>query len=292
MAIERPESRAAGPRKQKKTDDQMVAVSSVIAEKKKKIAKKSPSKKAAATNKKQGSAKSGTNKKPAKKAPAMPKTEREWIAYVDKASFADLTKLLESKGGKLNVTAMNAINQKINALAKLTAAVPTDYNGWLEYFSDMTRDETEAFMDSHVMTLDNEAVAAGKRWLMIYENPALIDRIVQGRLQQQKSEEIGSILTAAKSRDRIQTFEALRDNIAYKLEDGTGARDMTVMIKQLNEVMSTLDELYREAGVKDDSNSSIRKLLVRSRKMAQRPRASQASMTIEDAEAAAMEEDD
>jgi hypothetical protein len=69
------------------------------------------------------------------------------------------------------------------------------------------------------------------------------------------------------------------------LEDGSGARDMTVLIKQLNETMVQLDELYREAGLKDDSGSSIRKLLMRSRKMAARPKARQAAITIDDAEA-------
>lgn len=272
----------------KKKADEATPVAAIVDSKKKSLAAKKKSSKPA-TKKKAPAKKTAAKKKPA--APKLPKTEREWINYVEKASFADLKKLLESKGGKLNVMVMNAVNQQINALAKLTTAVPTDYNGWLEFFSDMTRDETEEFMETHKLTLDNEAVAAGKRWLLIYENPALIDRIVQGRLQQQKSEEIGSILTAAKSRDRIQTFEALRDNIAYKLEDGTGARDMTVMIKQLNEVMSTLDELYREAGVKDDQNSSIRKLLIKSRKLAARPRASQAAQTIDDAEAALLEDD-
>lgn len=287
MAIDRGGSAGAGSKKKKA--DEATPVAAIVDSKKKQLASKKKTAKPAAKKK------SPAKKTAAKKAPAkqkVPKTEREWITYVENASFADLKKLLESKGGKLNVMAMNAVNQQINALAKLTTAVPTDYNGWLEFFSDMTRDETEEFMETHKLTLDNEAVAAGKRWLLIYENPALIDRIVQGRLQQQKSEEIGSILTAAKSRDRIQTFEALRDNIAYKLEDGTGARDMTVMIKQLNEVMSTLDELYREAGVKDDQNSSIRKLLIKSRKMAARPRASQAAQTIEDAEAAILEDDD
>lgn len=291
MAIDRGDSAQAGSKKKKA--DEATPVAAIVDSKKKQLASKKKSSAAAA--KKKSPAKKTAKKAPAKKKPAaekLPKTEREWINYVEKSSFADLKKLLESKGGKLNVMAMNSVNQQINALAKLTTAVPTDYNGWLEFFSDMTRDETEEFMETHKLTLDNEAVAAGKRWLLIYENPALIDRIVQGRLQQQKSEEIGSILTAAKSRDRIQTFEALRDNIAYKLEDGTGARDMTVMIKQLNEVMSTLDELYREAGVKDDQNSSIRKLLIKSRKLAARPRASQAAQTIEDAEAALLEDDD
>jgi len=302
VAIKRPDLRAAGPRKKKDSGD-AVAVATVIDTKKKAIASKKSTKKSAeadsknslTTNKKQGSKKPATNKKdkkaPAKKRVTAPKNEREWIQHIEGMKLSDLLSFLESKGGKLNVTALSAVNGSVAKINRMLTPLPSDYNAWLDYFSSMTNSETETFLETHVLTLDNEAVAAGKRWLQIYENPALIDRIVTSRLQQAKSEEIGNILTAAKSGDRIKTFEALRDNLAYKLQDGSGARDMTVLIKQLNEVMVTLDELYRETGRKDDGNSSIRKLLVRSRKMASRPRASQAATKISDVESDDDEED-
>lgn len=301
MAIKRPDLRAAGPRKKKDSGD-AVAVATVIDTKKKAIASKKSTKSTEVKPKKtakQSTKKSSvrdinvpTKKKaPAKKRVTAPKNEREWIQHIEGMKLSDLLSFLESKGGKLNVTALSAVNGSIAKITRMLTSLPSDYNAWLDYFSSMTNSETETFLETHVLTLDNEAVAAGKRWLQIYENPALIDRIVTSRLQQAKSEEIGNILTAAKSGDRIKTFEALRDNLAYKLQDGSGARDMTVLIKQLNEVMVTLDELYRETGQKDDGNSSIRKLLVRSRKMASRPRASQAATKISDVESDDDEED-
>jgi len=238
----------------------------------------------AADSKKKPTAKKPAAKKKAALKPKAPKNEREWIMYIDKMTVGAMLQFLDSKSGKLNKMAQSVIKKKLAEMTKLVTDLPTEYNGWLEYFSTMTRDETETYMAEHVLTLDNEGVAAGNRWLHIYENPTLIDRIVNSRLQQEKSEEVGDILKAAKSGDRLKTFEAIRDNLAYKLQDGTGARDMTVLFKQLNEVMVTLDELYRETGQKDADHSSIRKLLIKSRKMAARPRARQAAATISDAE--------
>ena len=289
MAIKRPDLRAAGPRK-KKDDGDATAVAVIIDTKKKALSSKKSTKSTEVKTKK-ATKQSIKKKAPVKKKVTAPKNEREWIKYIEGMKLSELMSFLESKGGKLNVTALAVVNSHVTKITKLLAPLPSDHNGWLDYFSSMTNSETETFLETHVLTLDNEAVAAGKRWLQIYENPALIDRIVTSRLQQAKSEEVGNILTAAKSGDRIKTFEALRDNLAYKLQDGSGARDMTVLIKQLNEVMVTLDELYRETGQKDDQNSSIRKLLVRSRKMASRPRASQAATKISDVESGDDEED-
>lgn len=280
MAIQRPDRGAAGPRN--KNSDEATPVAEIVNTKKQTLAAK---KSTAAASKKKPAAKKKTPAKPKKKAaPKLPRNESEWIKYIEAMKISDLLSFLDSKAGKLNVTAQTVIKRKLADMTQLITDLPSDYNGWLDYFSSMTPDETDRFLEAHVLTLDNEAVAAGKRWAQIYENPALIDRMVTSKLKQEQKEEIGNILTAAKSGNRIATFEALRDNLAYKLEDGSGARDMTVLIKQLNEVMVTLDELYREAGVKDDAGSSIRKLLMRSRKMAARPKARQAATTIAEAE--------
>lgn len=300
MAIQRPDRGAAGPRN--KNSDEATPVAEIVKSKKKTLdVAKNKSTAAAApkvnktvksVDKSKTKVKKKAPAKPKKKAaPKLPRNESEWIKYIEGMKLSELLTFIDSKAGKLNVTAQAVIKRKIDDMTKLITDLPSDYNGWLEYFSSMTPDETDLFLVNHVLTLDNEAVAAGKRWAQIYENPALIDRMVTSKLKQEQREEIGNILTAAKSGDRIKTFEALRDNLAYKLEDGSGARDMTVLIKQLNEVMVTLDELYREAGVKDDAGSSIRKLLVRSRKMAARPKARQAATTIAEAEADDDDED-
>lgn len=293
MAIDREGSKKS---KSSATQDPTL-VAAVIDDKKKKIVtKKAAAKKSAAvspksTKKTRGSKLDAPKKAPVKKkaAPKLPKTEREWITYIEKSTVADLLQLAGGKQ-KLSLPAQHALKKKMAELQTLLSDLPTDYNGWLDFFSTMTRDETEKYMEDHVLTLDNPARAAGQRWILIYENPVLIDRLVTSRLQQEKKEDVGSILAAARSGDRQKTFEAARDNLAYKLEEGAGARDMSVLFKQLNDVMLTLDEIYREKGIKDEGNSSIRKLLIKSRKMAARPKARQAAMTI--AEAEAEDEDD
>ena len=292
MAIKRPKG-SSKPKQIEGKDP--IAVAAVIDDKKKSTSadKKTPhqkSKTTKATPPKKVKSGAVAKKKRATAKPKMPTTEAQWLTYIDKMSVGAMLQFLDSKGGKLSVTAQSVIKKKLADMTRLITDLPTDYNGWLEYFKGMTPDETGKFLEKNVLTLGNEAVAAGKRWVKIGDNPALIDRIVTSRLQQEKTAQLGNILIAAQSGDRIKTFEALRDNLAYKLEDGSGARDMTVLIKQLNEAMVTLDELYRESGQKDDGNSSIRKLLIKSRKMASRPRARQATMTI--AEAEAEDEDD
>jgi len=296
VAIKRPEG-SEKPKQPKRIDPTPVA--EILSAKKKTLdtnkeqGSKQPrinKKSTAADTKKKPTKKATSAKKPRtstpkkKDAPKLPKNEREWVAYIEGMTIGAMLMFLDSKAGKLNVTAQHVIKKKLAEMSKLITDLPTDHNGWLEFFSNMTRDETEIYMAEHVLTLDNEARAAAQRWILIYDNPTLIDRIMTSRLQQEKSEEVGDILKAAKSGDRLKTFEAIRDNLAYKLQDGTGARDMTVLFKQLNEVMVTLDELYRETGQKDADHSSIRKLLIKSRKMAARPRARQAAATISDAE--------
>ena len=282
MAIQRPDRGAAGPRNKKTDEATPVAV--IVKSKKKTLDVAKNKSTAADKNSKSAAKKKAPAKSKKKAAPKLPRNESEWIKYIEAMKLSELLAFLDSKAGKLNVTAQTVIKRKIADMTQLITDLPSDYNGWLDYFSSMTPDETDRFLEAHVLTLDNEAVAAGKRWAQIYENPALIDRMVTSKLKQDQKEEVGSILMAARSGDRQKTFEAARDNLAYKIEEGAGARDTSVLFKQLNEVMLTLDEIYREKGVKDDSGSSIRKLLVRSRKMAARPKARQAATTIAEAE--------
>jgi hypothetical protein len=295
VAIERPDNGAAGPIE---TGEKIATVGDVVKAKEKKLAAKPR------INKKQGSTKPRTNrkstsadtkKKPAakKRAPAKPKTllppkhlktQSDWKSYFESVVIGKLIEYMEKKPDKITVTMAIVLRAIANRILKLTEAFPTNYNDWLEYFSTMTPEETEAFVSDHSGVLGNEGRAAGMRWVAIADNPTMIDKIVNSRLEQRKTEELGDIMAASKSGDRVQLFEAIRDNIAYKISENAGARDMTVLIKQLNEVTLTLDELYRARGDKGDGNSSVRKLLLKARKRAQRPKSSQAAQTIDDAE--------
>lgn len=279
MAIIRP-ARGGGPKKKK---DDVTKVAAVIDTKKKQIEKKQAIKK--------GSPKksSATKKKtpPAKKAFAPPKdlkSETDWIKWLNGVSIEQVSEYLEkTPPASIDITFATVLRTAARRMIKATEAAPVNYNEWLEYFSTMTREETEAFIEAHSHSMSNEAYAAGKRWLQIAENPALIDKIVNSRLESRKAEELGDIVAAAKSRDEVKMFEAIRDNIAYKIQDGSGARDMTVLIKQLREVSTVLAELYRAHGLTDEAQSNIRKILLKARQRSSRPK-QQATQTISDFE--------
>lgn len=210
------------------------------------------------------------------------KTEAQWLRYLDGLSIGQLSQYLEGKSpDSIEMEMGLALRTIAERFLKPTEKLPDDHNGWLDYFSTMTREDTEAFIETH--RLNNEAKAAGMRWLQIAENPALIDKIINSRLESRKAEELGDIMSAAKSGDDLVLYEAIRNNIAYKIQEGSGARDMSVLIKQLNEVTTHLNAIYRERGMKDEQQSNIRKLLVSARQRSRRPK-QQAKMTIADYE--------
>lgn len=215
------------------------------------------------------------------------KSEHDWIQYLNGVSIAQVSNYLEGKSpDSIDVTQALALKNMATSILKAVEKLPDGFNEWLEYFSGMTPLQTESFLEAHDITLDNEAIAAGRRWLQIRENPALIDKIVNSRLESRKQEELGDIMSAAQSGDDLVLYEAIRNNIAWKIQEGSGARDMSVLIKQLNEVTTHLNAIYRERGMKDEQQSNIRKLLISSRQRSRRPK-QQAVKTISD-----MEEDD
>ena len=264
--------------------------------KKKQIEKKKlTGKPVAATNKQQGSKKPSTKKTVSKKktAPAKQKsfsppdilkTVEDWTKWLGSESISNVSKWLEGLSqADISVELGLSLQTLSKALLRPTVDMPDDYNAWLDYFSDMTRAETEHFILTHTDTLDNEAMAAGNRWLHIAENPELIDKIVKGRLETRKAEEAGDIMAAAKSGDDLKLYEALRNDIAWKIKDA-GGRDTTSLIKQLNEVTLHLNTIYRERGMTDEQqNSNIRKMLINARNRSRRPK-QQAVQTISDFE--------
>lgn len=276
MAIQRPAADNSGP--QNTNEKPIATVGEIVKAKEKKIAAKPRTTKKAPAKK----------KSPPKERGLLPpkhlKSESDWKSYIQSVAIGKAIDYLEKKPEKISTTLAVVLRHLAHKILKLLEDKPNNHNDWLEFFSTMTPEETEQFLDDHSGSLDNEANAAGRRWLLIADNPAMIDKIVNTRLEQRKTEELGDIMAASKSGDRVQLFEAIRDNIAYKISENAGARDMTVLIKQLNEVTLTLDELYRARGDKGDGNSSVRKLLIKSRKRAARPKASQAASKISDEE--------
>lgn len=211
-------------------------------------------------------------------------TENDWLKYLNTVSIMQVSDYLEGASpDDIDVTQALVLKNAASRILRALEKQPDGFNEWLDYFSGMTRAETENFIDTHSLTMDNEAMAAGKRWLQIAENPALIDKIVNSRLESRKAEQIGDIMQAAKSGDDLALYEAIRDNLAYKIQDGSGARDMSVLIKQLNEVTTHLNTIYRERGMRDNQQDNIRKLLINSRQRQRRPK-QQAIKKISDIE--------
>lgn len=218
--------------------------------------------------------------------PTHLESEQDWHKFLNSVSIEQVSNYLETQNpDSIDVTQALVLRKISNMILRATRKSPDGFNEWLEFFSGMTPEETEQFIDEHPM-LDNEAQAAGKRWLQIRENPALIDKIVNSRLQSSKQEEIGDIMEAAKSGDDLALYEALRNNIAWKIQDGAGARDTTPLIKQLNEVTAHLNTIYRERGMVGDQQDNIRKMLINARARQRRPK-QQAIKRISD-----MEDDD
>lgn len=295
MAIIRP-ARESGHNTKR---DNVAKISSVVDTKKKKIEKKILEKQPAEVTPKKPKkvvkdinvpdkpkpVKKAVKKKPAVKKTFTPpkdlKTEKQWAEWMSGESIGDVSEWLgKLSPGDVGVELALALRTLSERLTKPTEALPEDHNGWLDYFSTMTRDETEEFIATH--RLSNEARAAGERWLMIADNPALIDKIINSRLESSKESELADIMEAARSGDDLKLYEALRDNISYKIKTA-GSRDMTTLIKQLNEVTTHLNSIYRERGLKDEQQSNIRKLLVNARQRARRPK-QQAVQTISDYE--------
>lgn len=214
-------------------------------------------------------------------APSNP-DETGWLDFLRSTPFLDVNQYLTDNPEQMTPTLALVIRNVANKMLRQTRSAPTNYNQWLDFFSSMTGGETDDFILEHRGSMSNEAYAAARRWVEIHDDPSQIDKIVQSRLEQAKTQEITSIMEASKSGNKITIFEAIRDNLAYKIEDGSGARDTTVLIKQLNETLTTLDEYYREAGLKGDETSSIRKVLINSRRRANRPKVTKAKTRISD----------
>lgn len=289
MAIIRP-ARKSGP---KRKTAEVTKVAAVIDTKKAQIEKKQVQAKSKSDLKKDKVlAKPAASKK--KKAPAKPKllsppkdlkTEDQWIQFLNGETIAKVSQWLEKQTpASIDVTMALALRKIANTILKATEKQPDGFNEWLDYFSGMTPAATEDFLEEHDLWLDNEAGAAGKRWLQIRDNPALIDKIVNSRLESRKMEEIGDIMAAAKSGDDLRLYETIRNNLAYKIQDGAGSRDTSALIKQLNEVTAQLNGIYRERGMKDTQQDNIRKLLMNARQRSRRPK-QQAVMRLSDIEA-------
>lgn len=177
-------------------------------------------------------------KKPAaKRKPAPPKiTEQMFEQYFYKLPYTKFIQLTKD---------WNEVKLKIK-LQKHSS-----YDGWLNYFKTLTPAQIKMLAQTGLDILPTEAYAALSRWHDIISNPGRIDKIHRAGLTNGKSEK--TIVDYAKANDRLGVLEALRDELAQKLQQGAGARDAGTLAAQLTEIMTQIEVYKRRLAPKEET---------------------------------------
>lgn len=200
---------------------------------------------------------------------------KAWFLSLDRDSFQELCR------------SWNANNLGVD--------IPKDIDGydqWLNFFKKLSPSAVENLYDLGRDMLNTEAYAALARWKDIIEAPGRIDKIYQAGLTKPKSEQ-KSIIELAKSNDKLGLLYAIRDQIAEKLEKGTGARDTANLAREMSEILDQISEAEKRQGPK--KNTLLAELMgdiqqtkevspKRTRGKGARDRSYASKMTIEDVE--------
>lgn len=155
---------------------------------------------------------------------------RAWFLSLDQESFQELCR------------SWNAQNVGVD--------IPTDLDGydqWLNFFKKLSPSAVENLYDLGRDILNTEAYAALARWKDIIETPGRIDKIYQAGLTKPKTEQ-KSIIELAKENDELGVLYAIRDQIAEKLEKGTGARDTANLAREMSAILTQIAEAEKRRG--------------------------------------------
>ena len=126
------------------------------------------------------------------------------------------------------------------------------YDEWLNFFKKLSPNAVENLYDLGKDALNTEAFAALARWKDIIETPGRIDKIYQAGLTKKKTEQ-KSIVELAKDNDKLGVLYAVRDQIAEKLEKGTGARETASLAGEMSAILDQITQAERQAGPKKDT---------------------------------------
>ena len=126
------------------------------------------------------------------------------------------------------------------------------HDQWLNYFKNLPIIELQRLSNEGRTSLTVEAYAALRRWMDIVQTPSRIDKIYQAGLAKPKSEQ-KSITELANSNDKLGVLYAIRDEIAEKLDRGTGARDTAALAKEMANIMDLISEAERRQGPSSDT---------------------------------------
>ncbi len=127
-----------------------------------------------------------------------------------------------------------------------------DYDDWLDYFRKLPPATITQLAMVGQTFLPTEAYAALTRWADILKSPHRIDKIYQAGLAKRRTEQ-KSIIELAQNNDKLGVLYAIRDQIAEKLDRGTGARDTANLAREMSEVLDQITEAERRAGPKKNT---------------------------------------
>lgn len=127
-----------------------------------------------------------------------------------------------------------------------------DYDEWLNYFRTLPPATINQLAMVGQTFLPTEAYAALTRWADILKSPHRIDKIYQAGLAKRKGEQ-KSISELAQCNDKLGVLYAIRDQIAEKLDRGTGARDTANLAREMSEILDQITEAERRAGPKENT---------------------------------------
>lgn len=177
-------------------------------------------------------------KKKAVKKPAPPKVTEEMFAkYFFKLSYKQFIQLTED---------WNDENLKVR-LQKFDT-----YDGWLNYFKTLPVNKLKLLSSTGLDILPAEAYAALSFWRDVMTNPSRINKIHKAGLTA-GDKSTKTIVDYAKENDRLGVLEAMRDNLASKLQQGAGARDAGTLSAQLTEIMTQIEVYKKRLGPKKET---------------------------------------
>ena len=129
----------------------------------------------------------------------------------------------------------------------------TNYDDWLNYFKGLSINKIVQLSATGKDLLSVEAFSALCLWHDMIKNPHRIGWIHQTGLTNKKDHEKKSITELAAANDQIGVLKALRDEVAEKLERGTGARDTATLARELGAIIEQIADAERKAGPKKDT---------------------------------------
>ncbi len=128
-----------------------------------------------------------------------------------------------------------------------------NYDDWLNYFKKIPPQKIQELARVGGGILSTEAYAALTRWADIIKSPHRIDKIYQAGLTRSHGGEKKSITELAQANDKLGVLYVIRDQIAEKLERGTGARDTANLAREMSEILDQITEEERKRGPKKET---------------------------------------